>query len=172
SDTVELYDVGTGNKRASLQGHRGEISSIAFSPAGKTLVSGSQDRTVKLWDLASGQERKQFPYLSPVHSVGFSSDGKLLAAGSVDGIVKLWELGSAEAPNTLKHEGAVRAVVFSRDGQTLISAGDHPTKLWDVATGKEKATLQGPLWSGALSQHGTTLVARNLDKTILVWDLT
>ena len=118
------------------------------------MASGSADRTVRVWDLASGQERNQLPHLSSVHSVGFSSDGKLLVSGSVDGIVKLWELGSALAPDTLKHGGAVKSVVFSRDGQTLIAGGDQPTKLWDVATGKEKATLQGLLWSGAISQDG------------------
>ena len=93
--TVDLYDVATGNKRASLHGHGGTIGSLAFSPDGKTLASGSADRTVRVWDLASGQERNQLPHLSSAHSVGFSSDGKLLVSGSVDGIVKLWELGSA-----------------------------------------------------------------------------
>ena len=170
--TVDLYDVATANKRASLQGHGGSIMSLVFSPDGKTLASGSEDRTIRLWDLATGKERSQLPYLSPVHSVSFSADGKLLAAASVDGMVKLWEPGSAEAPDTLKHSGPVRSVAFSRDGQTLISAGDHPTKLWDVATGKEKATLQGPLWSGAISEDGATLAALDPDKTIQVWDLT
>ena len=154
--TVDLYDVATGNKRASLHGHRGGISSLAFSPDGKTLASGSGDRTVRVWDLASGQERNQFPYLSPTHSVSFSDDGKLLAAGSDDGMVKVWEPGSAEAPDTLKHGGAVKSVVFSRDGQTLIAGGDHPTKLWDVAAGKEKGTLPGPIWSAPMSQDGKT----------------
>ena len=76
-NTVELYDVATGNKRASLHGHSGSISSLAFSPDGKTLAAGSADRTVRAWDLASGQERNQLPHLSSAHSVGFSSDGKL-----------------------------------------------------------------------------------------------
>ena len=117
-----------------------------------------------------------------------------MVSGSVDGSVRLWEPGSALAPDTLKHGGAVRSVVFSRDGQTLISGGDQPTKLWDVATGKEKGTLPGPIWSapfsqdgktavrevstvpgmwsGAISQDGSTLIAPSPDKMITVWDLT
>ena len=83
-------------------------------------------------------------------------------------------------------------MVFSRDGQTLIAGGDHPTKLWDVAAGKEKGTLPGPIWSapmsqdgktredstvpgmwsGAISQDGSTLCAPGADKTITVWNLT
>ena len=114
-----------------------------------------------------------------------------LVSGSSDGIIKLWELGSAETPDTLKQSGAARAVVFSRDGQTLISGGDHPTKLWDVATGKEKGALPGSIWSApisqdgktrealtvpgmwsaAISQDGSTLCAPSADKTITVWDL-
>jgi eukaryotic-like serine/threonine-protein kinase len=191
ANTVDLYDVTTGNKRASLPGYGGSIGSLAFSPDGKTLAAGRSDRTVRVWDLASGQERNQLPHLSPVNSVGFSSDGTLLVSGCDDGIVKLWELGSALQPDTLKHVGAVKSVAFSGDGQTLISGGDQPTKLWDVATGKEKGTLPGPIWSapisqdgrtreastvpgmwsGAISQDGSTLSAPSPDKTITVWDL-
>jgi WD40 repeat protein/serine/threonine protein kinase len=193
-NTVDLYDIATGNKRASLDGHGGTIGSLAFSPDGKTLASGNADRTVRVWDLASGQERNRLPHLAPLHSVDFSADGKLLVSGSVNGMVKLWELGSAEAPDTLKNAGAVKSVVFSRDGQALIAGGDQPTKLWDVATGKEKGLLPGPIWSapfsqygsaavreastvpgmwsGAISQDGSTLNAPSPDKTITVWDLT
>jgi len=142
-----------------------------FRPTAKPLASGSQDRTVRVWDLASGQERNRLPHLSSAHSASFSSDGKVLVSVAMMGPSSSGSWVSAVAPDILEHGGAVKSVVFSRDGQTLISGGDHPTKLWVCGHRQEKATLPGPIWSGAISEDGSALTAPNPDKTITVWDL-
>jgi len=89
--TVKLWDVRTRQQVATLKGHANFVYSVAFSPDGKTLASGSADHTVKLWDARTGQELASLEgYDYAVSSVAFSPDGKTLASGSGDETVKLW----------------------------------------------------------------------------------
>jgi WD40 repeat protein len=126
--------------------HDGEVSSVAFSPDGKTLASGSLDRTIKLWDVATDNEQATLQgHTGLVWSVAFSPDGQMLASGSEDTTIKLWDVQTGQERVTLKgHTDQVRSVAYSPDGKTLASGSwDQTIKLWDVATGKERGTLQG-----------------------------
>src|SRR5262245_347112 len=77
-------------QKAALKGHTGFVTAVAFSPGGKTLASGSLDKTIKLWDVATGREKAVLKgHISEVMSVAFSPDGKLLASGSDDKTIKL-----------------------------------------------------------------------------------
>ena len=84
----------TGRRSASLTGHAGPVTSVAFSPDGKTLASGNTDGTIRMWDMASGRPIGQPPHRPPRRhlSVAFSPDGKTLASGNVDHTVQLWDL--------------------------------------------------------------------------------
>src|SRR5262249_30374107 len=140
--------VASGQQKAFLQGHTSAVTSVAFSPDGKTLASASGwgDGTTPellLWDVATGQQRSLKGHTSAVRSVAFSPDGKTLASADGGG-VRVWEVATGQHRATLK-EQTTYAVAFSPDGKTLVCAGDvdRAVKLWDVATREQKATLKG-----------------------------
>jgi tetratricopeptide (TPR) repeat protein len=107
---------------------------VAFSPDGKLLASGGGGHTVRLWDMAEGQEPVSLAgHDQSVSSVAFSPDGRRLASGSRDWTVKLWDLAGRQEVSTLKiHAGMVDAVAFSPDGKLLASGADNTVRLWEA----------------------------------------
>jgi WD40 repeat protein len=175
-NTVQLWDVASGQESKTLSGHQSYVKSVSFSPDGKTVASASGDNTVKLWDVASGQESKTLSgHQSIVNSVSFSPDGKTVASASSDQMVKLWDVASGKQTQTLSgHDDSVWSVSFSPDGKTLATASNDSTvKLWDVASGKQTQTLSGYqdyVWRVSFSPDSKTL-ATVLDKTVKLWDV-
>jgi len=118
---------------ATLKGHADAVYSVAFSPDGKTLASGSGDHTVELSEARTGQGLATLKgHDGFVTSVAFSPDGKTLASGSDDNTVKLWDAQTGQELATLKgHDDYVGSVAFSPDGKTLASGSrDKTVKLW------------------------------------------
>ncbi|CCI24681.1 Genome sequencing data, contig C309 (fragment) [Microcystis aeruginosa PCC 9809] len=166
-----------GRESNRLVGHNGSVNSVSFSPDGKTLVSGSDDKTIKLWNVETGQEIRTLKgHDELVTSVNFSPDGKTLVSGSDDKTIKLWNVETGEEIRTLKgHKDFVRSVNFSSDGKTLVSGSDDNTiKLWNVETGQEIRTLKGhdsAVISVNFSSDGKTLVSGSADNTIKLWNV-
>ncbi|KAK3375735.1 HET-R [Lasiosphaeria ovina] len=160
----------------TLEGHLGSVSSVAFSADGQRLASGSGDKTIKLWEPASGQCLQTLQgHRGSVWSVAFSADGQRLASGSDDKTIKLWEPASGQCLQTLQgHRGSVWSVAFSADGQRLASGSDDNTiKLWEPASGQCLQTLQGhrrSVWSVAFSADGQRLASGSDDDTIKLWE--
>jgi WD40 repeat protein len=119
---------------------------VVFTSDGKLVASGSDDRTVKLWDTATGAPQQTLEgHSDSVNAVAFSSDGKLVASSSYDGRVKLWDAITGALQQTLDgHSDQANAVAISSDGNLVASGSDdHTVKLWDVATGALQQTLEG-----------------------------
>ena len=149
---------------------------MAFSPDGTRLLSGSDDRTLKLWDAASGQLIGTFAGHSRlIGSVAFSPDGTRLLSGSPDNTLKLWDAARGQLIRTFEgHSTWVNSVAFSPDGARLLSgSGDMTLKLWDAASGQLIRTSKEhsmPVNAVAFSPDGARLLSGSNDKTLKLWD--
>lgn len=159
-----------------LMGHTGSVSSVAFSPDGQTLASGSIDNSIGLWDVATRSKLRIFEdSRNFVRSVVFSPDGKILA-GSTDKTIILWDLATGKKLKTLEgHRDDVWSVAFSPDGQMLASGSqDETIGLWDVATGSMIKTLEShkaPILSVAFSPDGKMLASGDMNRAVDIWDV-
>ena len=156
--------------------HDGPVRCVAFSPDGKMLASGSDDQTVRVWDLATGQPVQTLPAFSQVTSITFSPDGKTLASGAADRNICIWDLTTGKPRFMLwGHSQPVYSVSFSPDGKFLASgSSDSTIYLWDAGTGQPLQSLhapQGIIASVTFSPAGGAMASASADGTVCLWDL-
>jgi len=162
---------------ARLRGHQSHVWSLAFSPDGKTLATGSEDKTIRLWELPSGKERQRIAgHRWGVQSLAFSPDGKTLLSESGDQVIRQWDISGPRRLHEFKgHQDTVVAFVFATDGQSFASWSlDRTIRLWSTTTGKEFQQLKGHqdqiAWV-AFSPDGRNLASWGTDQTIRLWDI-
>jgi WD40 repeat protein/predicted Ser/Thr protein kinase len=157
----------------TLHSNQGAVHSVALSPDGKRIISGSSD-TVKLWDAETSTEVMNMRgHTSIVVSVAFSPDGKQIASGSHDRTVRIWDASSGKELMTLRgHQTALLSVKFSPDGKRIVSGSyDKLIKVWDAKTGADVMTLHGlEINSVAFSPDGKQIVSGDVWGEIKVWD--
>jgi WD40 repeat protein len=158
----------------TLTGHSNVIQSVAISADGKTVASGSSDKTIKIWHLDTGELRHTLTGHSKcVHSVAISPDGQMLASCG-DQTVKIWNLNTGQLLRTLTHLKSVSSVAISPDGQTLVSGGNKTIKIWNLHTEEWPRTISedlGYVCSTVISPDGQTLASGSTDQTIKIWNL-
>ncbi|MBD2772676.1 serine/threonine-protein kinase [Iningainema tapete] len=167
----------------TLQGHSSMVQAIAISPDGVTLASGSNDNTIKLWQLSTGKLLRTFGrwfsgHGSMVHSVAFSPNGEQIVSGSWDRTIKLWQVSTGKLIRTFTgHSHWVNSVAFNPNppgGFFASGSADGTIKLWEVDTGREIRTFIGhsdSVWSVAFSFDGSILASGSADCTIKLWQL-
>ncbi|KAL8647548.1 MAG: hypothetical protein Q9210_005494, partial [Variospora velana] len=176
--TIRIWSTPTGKHLQTLTGHLAGISTLAWSPDGRTLASGSDDKSIRLWDVVTGK-----PYPLPllghhnyIYSIAFSPKGNMLVSGSYDEAVFLWDVRAARVMRSLPaHADPVGGVDFIRDGTLIVScAGDGLIRVWDTATGQCLRTLvhedNAPVSSVRFSPNGKFVLAWTLDSCVRLWN--
>ena len=161
------------------------VNSIAYSPDGKTIISASDDKTLRLWDLEGNKPPIVFRgHEDSVTSVAFSPNGKTIVSGSKDNTLRLWNLQGnqlqvfqwhKESTDKAGNKGGVNSVAFSPDGKTIVSGADDKTLLlWDLEGKEPPKAFQGHedrVTSVTFSPDGKMIVSGSFDKTLRFWDL-
>jgi WD40 repeat protein/serine/threonine protein kinase len=162
----------------TLEGHKGGVFEIAYSPDGRSFASAGLDGTAKIWDPATGRLIRTFDaHTLDTFGVAYSPDGTRLAATSGDGSVKVWDVATGGEVGTFSHGGGDYgwSVSYSPDGSRLAVAGsDGAMRVWDLPTGRcetWRGGHAGPMVQLAYSPDGTRLASASWDGTAKIWDV-
>ncbi len=174
----QIASVGAANNALirTFAGHQDGIRSVAFSPDGTKILTGSLDGTAQLWEMGSGKPLRVFKgHQDGIRSVAFSSDGTKILSGSDDKTARLWEVESGETLMTFKgHQYQVLSVAFSPDGTKVLTGSvDGAACLWEVVSGNILVKFEGHQgWVSAIafSADGTKILTGSDDKTARLWE--
>ena len=162
--------------------HSDEVVSVAFSPDGSKILTGSRDSIARLWDIQGNQIGKDMKHLGAINSIAFSPDDTHILTGSNDKTAKLWDLQGNQIGNDMKHSGAISIVAFSPDGTTILTgSSDNTARLWNLMGNQigndMKHTIDSlfaynnGIYTAAFSPDGTKVLTGSRDETARLWDL-
>jgi hypothetical protein len=160
-----------------FEGHTAGVERLAVSPDGRRVLSTSNDQTVRLWDLETGQTIRISPRLSKAtHGITYSASGTMALVAVSDATIRLWDLEAIKEIKQFKgHTGTVWGARFSPDGKWIASAGaDRTVRLWDAKTGQELLRFEGhtaAVMCVEFSPDGKYLLSASPDHTVRLWDV-
>jgi hypothetical protein len=146
NNTIKLWNTKSGAEVGALRGHTDRVASIAFSPDGRRLLSGSFDGTMRLWDVASAEQLDCFQrHTGWVTCVAFCPDGHRAIAGCYDWSIRLWDLDTGQELHCFEgHRGPVTSLAVSPDGRSFLSGSfDRTMRLWDLDGGQQRCVFRG-----------------------------
>jgi WD40 repeat protein len=152
------------------------VSSVAYSPDGRFVVSGSADSSVKIWDLETGRELWTLPeHEAAVKSVAYSPDGRRVLSGGADYTIRLWDVETGEElKSSTGHSNVINSVAYSPDGKFAVSgSADRTVKIWNMENHRTVQTLYGhSLWVNAVcySPDGRAIASASRDGTVRLWN--
>jgi WD40 repeat protein len=174
---VRLWEIQSGREIRAFTGHQDWINSVAFSPDGKSIASGSSDNTVRLWQIDTGREIQTFTgHQHKVTSVAINPDGKSIVSGSDDNTVRLWQVDTGREVRVFTgNQHRITSLAFSPNGKSIASGfSDNTVRLWQVETGGEIQAFTGHLGmvlSVSFSPDGKSIVSGSEDETVHLWQV-
>lgn len=168
---VHLWDLESGKELRRFKGHTHGIRSLALSPDGRHLLTGSFDWSIRLWDVESGKEVRRFDgHTHWVAGVAFSRDGRHAVSASFDKTARIWEVETGKELKRFEVPQRVASVAFSPDGcRVLAGTTEGVMYLWDLQTGKELRRYEGLCL--AISPDGRQALSGDDDGTVRLWEL-
>lgn len=164
---IKLWDVATKKETRMLIDMEGKVAGLVFSPDSKRIFAACMDNFVRVWSVGSPGDAKKLAHNWAVVGVAVSPDGKTLAAIDDGGSVTLWDATTLKKSKELKHSNAGKSIAYSADGKTIVTGGGDLVKLWDAATGTEKASAKAEANTVAITANGSAVVVGTQDSLVL-----
>lgn len=164
---LKIWDVASAKETHMYTDIEGNVMGLAFSPDGKRIFAACKDNMARVWTIGSPADAKKLPHRWGVMGIAVSPDGKTVATIDDGGSVNLWDAATMKPGKTMKHADTGRAIAFSPDGKSLASGGGEKVKIWDVASGAEKASAKAEANTVAFTPDGTSLFVGTQDSLVM-----
>jgi WD40 repeat protein len=178
-DGIHVWDTTTSTQRMTINGHSSRVTAIAFSRDGQFLVSGSEDKTIMVWNFSAGAQQPDYVlkgHSGIVLSVAFSPDAKLVVSSSQQDPMRVWSGAVSVDESVMEGDTyVIKTIVFSHDGRHIASGSEDSTiRVWDAGTGRQKYVLEGhedEINRVVFSPNSQTIASCSRDRTVRLWDV-